>query len=457
MPSKRKSVQKHVKVIGLEVVDPDITGLVAKPLQDYEKEMEVVVRKGIIPGCCSLVYHKGKVVQAFAMGMADVEHSTPFTFNTFCRMYCATKPFIATAVMRFVEEGRATLDDRLSDYIPELATTKVKVEKTQELVEPKRPILLRHLLCHLSGIGYAPEVGEPIEDDITQAYWDLQHDVQRKKIKSLTAFTRALAKIPLCDHPGNEYIYGFSFDVLGRVLEVIGGKSLDKVLNEKVFQPLKMQETKWALNRGELPRLAACYAHRDTWKKIYSHRKPVKPVRPNLVRIDGEAQKDSHWLQGQQCSLMSGGGFMGYLYGGLVSTVLDTGKFVQMLMKKGVMMNGKRFLKASTVAQMEKNRIRKGDKVNFLGNIGTYRHGHEYGMGGAACTYWSIDREDETAAVWFTQHVDMPEVEEMKGVHHKKADLWAMLHKAVKETRRRSQKRRSNGVIPVKKKGKMAK
>ena len=458
MPSrKRKSVERKTKGTGSEAVvavDPACTGLAAKPLQDYEKEMQLVVKKGIIPGCVSLIYHKGQVVQASAMGMADVEHGTHYSFNTYCRMYCATKPFIATALMRFIEEGRATLDDRLSDYIPEFANCKVQIEKTQELVTPKRPILLRHLLSHLSGIGYAPEVGEPIEDDITQAYLNLQQDVQSKKIKNLAAFARELAKIPLCDHPGNEYIYGYSFDVLGRVLEVIGGKSLDKVLTEKVFQPLKMQDTKWSLTRSELPRLAACYAHRGTYKKIYGSRK-VKSLRPNLVRIDGELQKESHWLSGQQCSVMSGGGFMGYLYGGLVSTVLDTGKFVQMLMKKGLV-NGKRFLKASSIVQMEKNRMKKGDKVNFLGNIGTYRHGTEYGMGGAACTYWSIDREDDTAVVWFTQHVDMPEVPEMKGIQDKKADLWAMLHKAVKATRR-SQKRRLSAGAPVKKKAKISK
>lgn len=457
MPTKRKSVEanRKVKSTGVEVVEPGSTGIDVKPLQDYEKEMKEVIKKGIIPGCVSLVYHKGKVVQAAAMGLADVEKGIPYSFDTYCRMYCATKPFIATAMMRLVEEGRANLDDCLSKYIPQFGTVKVKLENSGELVAPKRPILLRHLLSHTSGIGYAPELGETIEDEITQAYWNLQQDVQRKKIKTLAAFTKSLAKVPLCDHPGNEYIYGFSFDVLGRVLEVITGQSLDKVLTEKVFAPLQMLETKWAVPRKEMSRLAACYANKATWRKIYGPKRTIRPPRPSLYRIDGDAPKQSHWLQGQQCGVMSGGGFMGYLYGGLVSTVADTAKFVLMLMRKGQLPTGQRFLKASSITQMERNRIKEGDKVNFLGNIGTYRSGTEYGMGGAACTYWSIDREDDTAAVWFTQHVDMPEVPEMKGIHHKKADLWAMLHQAVKSTR--LQKRMSNGALGPKKKTKSSK
>merc|ERR1712232_907539 len=120
---------------------------------------------------------------------------------------------------------------------------------------------------------------------------------------------------------------------------------------------------------------------------------------------------------------------MGYLHGGLVSTVADTARFVRMLLRNGVMDSGKRLLKKSTVAAMEKNRLKKndaGDRVCFLGNIGTFREGgDDVGMGGAACTYWNIDRKDETGTVWFTQHIDMPDT-------LPQADLWRVLHKAVR-------------------------
>lgn len=132
---------------------------------------------------------------------------------------------------------------------------------------------------------------------------------------------------------------------------------------------------------------------------------------------------------------------MGYPVGGLVSTVADTAKFTKMLYNYGVMENGKRLLKKATVKAMEVNRLDKKyngeDRVCYLGNVGTFREGsNEFGMGGAACTYWNICREDDTATVWFTQHVDMPEFEDLKGVDKDKADLWKTLHEAIKKGKR---------------------
>jgi CubicO group peptidase (beta-lactamase class C family) len=249
-------------------------------------------------------------------------------------------------------------------------------------------------------------------------------------IRNLKRFVDVLAKIPLCQHPGSAYEYGLSFDVLGRVLEVITGKSLDVCLKERVFVPLGMQDTFWGVPRKETHRMAACYAGKDMFQKLYGKKvKPLGRPKTNLFRIDGCSAADSNWVEGKHCRVLAGGGFMGYLHGGLVSTAADTGKFVRMLLNRGVMDNGKRLLKTSTVAAMEKNRLKKnedGDRVCFLGNIGTFREGgDDVGMGGAACTYWNIDRKDETATVYFTQHLDMPDT-------GKEADLWNVLHKAVK-------------------------
>eukprot|EP00439_Symbiodinium_sp_Y106_P053143 s1271_g7.t1 len=316
----------------------------------------------------------------------------------------ATKPFIAIAVFRLAEAGKLELNDRLDKYIPEFGNVLVQPEGADAPVAAKRPILLKHLLCHCSGIAYAPDVDETIEDESSRAYLQLQQDVS---LDAVQVKLRMVAGI----ESWNSYWYGFSFDVLGRVLEVVGKKRLDKVLAETVFEPLGMKHTKWAVRRDELHKLSACYAHKPTWQKLYGQIKGRMPsaLRPSLVRIDGNKASQSHWLQGQECRVHSGGGFMGYLYGGLVSTVADTARFVRMLMRKGKLDDGQRFLSSSSVTALEKNRMKEGvDPVNYLGNIGTYRkNGTEYGMGGAACTYWSIDRADDTATLWFTQHVDM--------------------------------------------------
>merc|ERR1712232_243311 len=112
-----------------------------------------------------------------------------------------------------------------------------------------------------------------------------------------------------------------------------------------------------------------------------------------------------------------------------------------MVAKKGLTWGGQRFLKASTIAAMEKNRCK--DRVCYLGNIGVFRDGSdEYGMGGAACTYWNIDRKDDTFTVWFTQHLDMPEFTDIKAVDPKKADMWALLHSAIDKCKSNAPKQR---------------
>lgn len=146
---------------------------------------------------------------------------------------------------------------------------------------------------------------------------------------------------------------------------------------------------------------------------------------------------------------------MGYLAGGLVGTVEDTVYFVQMLLNDGKMANGKRLLKKSTLSMMKKNRLNPKtcgeDKVCYLGNMNLYRpNGHEVGMGGAACTYWNIDEEDKTGTVWFTQHVDMPEFEDLKGVDPNKADMWKALHLAVMQGKRKQLGTASQTTIQVK-------
>lgn len=397
--------------------------------------MQKMVRIGGLAGCASVVIRRGEIIQSGTWGHADIEAKRKFKFDTLCRMYCATKSFVCAAFMTLVDEGRASPDDRLDKYIPAFASVRVRIKGTSKTVKPKQPILLKHLMAHMSGIDYPPDLGDEPEDPDSAAYLKLQKSGGNGSIRSLKSFVNAIAKIPLCDHPGHAYNYSFSFDVLGRVLEVIMGKSLDKCLQERVFDPLGMTDTMWAVPDERLSDLAACYAGETTWRNLYGKGQTPSTPRKGMFRIDGKKSKDSHWRKGKQCSVLSGGGFMGYLYGGLISSVADTTKFVRMLLNHGKLDNGQQFLRKSTVTAMEKNRLPKnadGDRVCYLGNIGCFREGsNEFGMGGAACTYWNIDREDETGVVWFTQHVDMPDAADLKGVNPAKADLWAVLHKAV--------------------------
>eukprot|EP00927_Polykrikos_kofoidii_P077186 TRINITY_DN74156_c0_g1_i1.p1 TRINITY_DN74156_c0_g1~~TRINITY_DN74156_c0_g1_i1.p1 ORF type:complete len:501 (-),score=67.71 TRINITY_DN74156_c0_g1_i1:186-1583(-) len=424
--------------------DPRIVGVNPAPFKDYEKATVALVKMGVIPGCASVMLRKGQIIHSGTWGQADIEAGTSFSFDTLCRMVCATKSYVAVAFMTLVEEGKASLDDPLDKYIPSFANVLVRGKGTDKLVKPKKPILLKHLLVHTSGIGYAGEVGEKIEDmeKDTASLQKIQNSIVNGSIKSVRAVADAIAKVPLSFQPGYKYQYSFSYDVLGRVVEVIMGKSLDKCLQERVFNPLGMKDTKWAASDAELGRLGAYYAGLTTCKNLYGNVKGLKS-RGTLYRIDGRTAKESHWRKGQQATVLSGGGFLGYLSGGLLSTVRDTFKFVNMVFAYGKMDNGRQLLKKSTIVAMEKNRLNArtsgSDQVCYMGNRGLFRAGaNEFGMGGAACTYWNIDRGDETAAIWFTQNCDMPDYSELKGIKAKDADMWNVQHRSVVQGSKRS-------------------
>lgn len=425
------------KAPDLAPVDPCSVGVDAGMLREYEGAMQEMVKQGAIPGCASVVFVKGQVVHVGSWGYADLERGTRFKLDTLCRLYCMTKSYVAITFMTLVDEGRASLEDRLDKYLPAFANMRVKAQGPTKSVKAESPIRLKHLLSHTSGIDYAPDLSCEPEDDAAAAYLALQKLVQQGSVRTLEDFVQRLAKLPLSNHPGKGYYYGYSMDVLARVVEVIMGKELDQCLRERLFEPLGMHDTLWAVPDSQLHRLAAIYGGPGTWGGLYGGVEGQAPVttRNGLLRIDGTCAEESNWREGQQCSVLSGGGFMGYLKGGLVSTVADTVRFVRMVMKRGLMENGQRLLQESTAALMERDRLKLSwgsGRACYLGNVGVFREGEEFGMGGAACTYWSIDREDDVATVWFTQHVDMPEFDDLKGVDPAKADLWKLLHVAVR-------------------------
>lgn len=430
-------MKSDVKFLTKELVNPASVGVCSKMLGEYEKETKKCVEKGIIPGCASIAFRHGKMVQARCFGHADLESKKPYRMDTLCRLFCMTKSYVSVTLMSLVDEGRLSLEDPVSKYLPAFADVQVLPKGSSKPVKAKRPILVKHLLCHMSGVGYAPDLGDKPETLQDKQYLALQKAVQQGSITSLETFVDRIAKVPLSFHPGEFYDYGFSYDLAARVLEVVLEKPLEKCLEERVFHPLGMYDTHWYVKPDKQHRLAALYAGEGTWGKLYGKQSGAKLISPKqgLARLDGKHPTHSGWRHGKHCKVQSGGGFFGYLHGGLVSTAGDTAKFVKMLLSHGLTASGERLLKKETLAEMEKNRLKKKwgcGGASYIGNNGVFRDGgKEVGMGGAACTYWSVDREEGVATVWFTQHLDMPMPEDMKDVDPKKADLWALMHEAI--------------------------
>lgn len=153
----------------LSPVDPECLGVDPKVLREYEAAMRIMVRKGLIPGCASVVLRSGQVVHTMTYGHADLEAKKPFTLDSLCRLICMTKSYIATAFMTLVDEGLADLEDRLDTHLPCFAGARVLAEGATKAVRPSEPIRLKHIISHTSGIGYPPDAGQQPEGEVYTA------------------------------------------------------------------------------------------------------------------------------------------------------------------------------------------------------------------------------------------------------------------------------------------------
>ena len=196
------------------------------------------VAKGTIPGAILLIARDGKIAYYETFGTLNPETKTPMSKDAIFRIYSMTKPIVSVAAMMLVEEGKLTLSDPVSKYIPAFKDVKVGVEKagadgkpTLELVAPRRPVTVQDLLRHSAGLTYGV-FGTGL---VKQQYQDAKvFDGDPDNAE----FAERIAKLPLMFQPGTTWEYSHATDILGRVVEVVAGKPLSAVLKEKLFDPL---------------------------------------------------------------------------------------------------------------------------------------------------------------------------------------------------------------------------
>jgi CubicO group peptidase (beta-lactamase class C family) len=283
------------------------------------------VTGGKIPGGVLLIQQHGKPVYLESFGVRDPASTQAMTADTIFQIYSMSKAVTSVAAMMLVDDGKLGLDDPVSKYIHSFADAKVGVDPSDEAgkrplrLEPlKRPITIRDLLRHTSGITYG-FYGETV---VQRLYGDpllYAGDFDNAE------FADRIAVLPLADQPGKRWNYSHSTDVLGRVVEVASGQTLYQFEKQRLFDPLDMSETAYVLaDKSKWPRLA-------------------KPFPADLFRVAGirDPTVPRRWE--------SGGA-------GLVSTAGDYARFLQMLLNGGEL-DGKRYLKAETVAEMTKDQI----------------------------------------------------------------------------------------------------
>lgn len=309
--------------------------LAADPrMERLRRGLQIPVQRGSLPGLAAAVFVDGRLRMLEETGYADIQARTAMTKDKLVRLYSMTKCVIAAAVMQLVDGGLLSLDDELSAHLSDFASVRVIMEGDDGLpnwntiVPPCRPILIRHLLTHTSGIscGLALGLDGPKRRGAREKAWasiyaSLVQAVDRGEIHDLAAWVHGLACLPLVDHPGNSYSYGYSYDILGHLIELKSGKTLAMYLQDHIFRPLRMRDTCWEVNKKMSQRLAVLYRYTKSARFGGDGR------RRRLVSVDPPC-RGTPSLWAARCKVPSGGGGVSSLQGGLLSTLDDYAKFL---------------------------------------------------------------------------------------------------------------------------------
>ena len=407
-------------------------GVSKERLNKIAPVLEENIKAGRFPGFITAVARKGKVVHFETQGFSDVEKQIPLQKDSLFRIYSMSKPITGVALMILLEEGKVRLNDPVSIYIPEFANTEVMVvneDGTTSTEKLKRQITIRDLATHTSGIAYSftaiPQLQKIYFEEKLSPYFFIDNFEalqvnggtvvsSGKSFPDVCTFSSALAsKAPLMHQPGAKYTYSMGMDVLGCVIERASGQTFDVFLEERIFKPLKMNDTSFSVPASKVDRFTSLYAYPGDLGRLIPEMKDKIPDDLMMIKIDDRSF--SPYLK--PASLFDGGS-------GLVSSTEDYLKFAQMLLNGGELA-GERILSRKSVELMSSNllpdHIKGSDDyiqgagfgitvgvVEDPGLLGQYGSKGMYFWGGAASTIFWIDPEEELVAVAMTQLLASP-------------------------------------------------
>ncbi|CAA9272937.1 MAG: Beta-lactamase class C-like and penicillin binding proteins (PBPs) superfamily [uncultured Cytophagales bacterium] len=374
----------------LQEAGPEAAGFSAERLGRMDRVIQEYVDQKRIPGAVALVARHGKIIYYKGFGQDDVDAKTPLKRDAIFRVASQTKAVTSVAVMMLFEEGRFLLDDPVSKYLPAFKSPKVldkfnEKDSSYTTVPAKSEITIRQLLTHTSGISYAG-IGTK-EANAIYAKAKVPSGIGTPNAKLADAMNM-LGGLPLVHQPGEKWSYGLNTDVLGYLVEVLSGTTLDAFFRTRIFEPLGMKDTYFYLPKDRHNRLTALYTEKED--KSYQKRQAQGSQTPDYPKQAG--------------TYYSGGA-------GLSSTAYDYAVFLQMLLNGGEY-NGKRLLSPATVRMMTSNQIGElslGLKKFGLGfglvtereaarmpvSEGSFEWGGIFGT-----TYWADPREGVVAMLY---------------------------------------------------------
>lgn len=377
----------------MENIKPETVGFSSERLDRLTDMCEGYIQRKEVAGVSILISRKNKTVYRKNIGWSNKDKKTPIDDSTIFSIYSMSKPIASVAALMLWEKGMFGLDDPIKNYIPAFENPRIfeSFEKGSLKTMPAgSDVTIRNLFTMTSGLSYG------FTNEGLDAYYQYRFgDMEQNKVKpTLTNVVDMLGSSPLAFEPGSDYLYGFSIDVLGRLVEILSGKKYQDFLRDEIFLPLGMTDTGFYVPKEEAHRLAAIYEVQEG--KL---RKWTDPFNSNLTR--------------PPVFVMPGGG--------LLSTTGDYARFCEMLLNKGDF-RGTRILGRKTIELMSLNQLEglAADSYQQWGKNG-YGYGlavrtmldparagingsvGEWGWDGMASTCMWIDPKEELYAVFMIQ------------------------------------------------------
>lgn len=364
-------------------------GFSVERLARIKVKMQQYIDEGKIAGIVTVVARKGQVAHFEKFGFQDVETEKPMALDTIFRIYSMTKPITNVAIMMLYEQGLFHMNDPISKFIPDFKNVKV-LGKNGKLEDPEREITIHDLLIHTAGLSYASDLDSAVDEAYREAeIWDPKINTQE--------FVRRVARMPLRFHPGQNWFYSVATDVIGHLIEILTDRSLPDFLDDAIFQPLRMEDTSFAVPPEKLDHFAALYG--------LTEKGPLEVIEK---AVGGEYFDVKVFYGGS----------------GLVSTASDYLRFSQLILNKGEL-DGVRLLGRKTVEWMTINHLPQdllkiipaqdlmpgfGFGIGFsivvdlpqsamLGSLGSH------GWGGWASTHFWIDPLEELIGILMLQYI----------------------------------------------------
>jgi CubicO group peptidase (beta-lactamase class C family) len=369
--------------------NPEAAGFSTERLKKLDALEQEFIDKGIAPNALTFIAKKGQIVHYKAYGYSNLENKTPLKKDDIFRIASQSKLITTVGLLMLLEEGKFFLDEPISKYIPSFKNQKILVKYDDadrskfETKPAKSEVTIRQLLSHTSGIPYEHPLDQ-LDEYKVPFFCSTDKDVLKDVVDKIAAR-------PLISEPGEKFTYGLNSDIVGRLIEVLSGMTLNEYLTTKVLQPLGMNDTHFYLPESKVNRLV----------ELYSKAK----VEDNLSLHLNETYR-KYAISGAK-SYYSGGA-------GLLSTIEDYAKICQFILNKGEF-NGKRLLSHSTVEMMGRNQIGenlvwdRNDKfglgLQIIGNESHYGDNatpNSLTWGGMYCSEYTIDREKDLILLVYT-------------------------------------------------------